>query len=75
MYCKQNLNVLGAIQKWRHRENGQFWTPLPPLSPFVTHPTDPPPPYVTGANSDKLFFTEKRDEKNIGHFNVGPSSW
>ena len=29
--------------------------PLPPLSPLVTILVDPPPPYVTGANSDKLF--------------------
>ena len=36
-------------------QNWEFQTPLPPLSPLVTILVDPPPPYVTGANSDKLF--------------------
>ena len=26
------------------------------MSPFVTNLVEPPPPYVTGPNSDKLFF-------------------
>ena len=29
--------------------------PPPPLSPFVTNLVEPPPPYVTGPNGDKLF--------------------
>ena len=36
-------------------QNWEFQTPLLPLSPLVTILVDPPPPYVTGANSDKLF--------------------
>ena len=36
-------------------QNWEFQTPLPPLSPLVTILVDPPPPYVTGATSDKLF--------------------
>ena len=36
-------------------QNWEFQTTLPPLSPLVTILVDPPPPYVTGANSDKLF--------------------
>ena len=32
-----------------------IFAPPPPLSPFVAHQVEPPPPYVTGPNGDKLF--------------------
>ena len=49
-------------------QNWEFWTPLPPLSPFVTILVEPPPPYVTRPNSDKLFsriIFGKRTEESV----------
>ena len=51
-------------------QNRWFWHPLPPLSPFVTNLVEPPPPYVTGPNGDKLFlwiFFRKYIEKIVNN--------
>ena len=34
---------LGVIQKWRHRKNTKFQSPIPPMSPLVTFFIIPPP--------------------------------
>ena len=49
------LSEVGGHSKMTSPQNWEFQTSLSPLSPLVTILVDPPFPYVTGANSDKLF--------------------
>ena len=56
--------ILGAIQKGRHRQIGSFWPSLPPLSPFVTNLVHLPPSLVTGQIVTNFFSVDmmlKRD--------------
>ena len=59
--------TLGAIQKWRYRENANCYKP----SPYVTvshffHYT--PSPLCYQANSDKLFIWSRTLKNNFTYF-------
>ena len=63
----QKSLFLGAVQKGRHCKNGNFWTPLPLVSPLVTISgyTLPPCHWV---NSDKLSLRIQVTKTIWGHF-------
>ena len=60
-------NAKGAVQKGRHRKNGNFWTPPSPMSPLVTI-SGYPPPSCHQVNSDKLSLRVQVTKTIWGHF-------
>ena len=61
--------TLGAIQKGRHRQIGNFWPSLPPLSPFVTKFGYLPSLPCHRPNGDKLFSVDMMFKRDLRSHN------
>ena len=60
--------LLGAVQKGRHRRNGNFWNPLPLMSPLVTISGYPPPLSMSPGKYRQTFIKNLSNENYLGSF-------